>query len=65
MRDLRDPILLGRLIIAVRSNKRSGFLSDTLGSRYLSAPDYSHNPGPIEKYGDPTKLPSTLGTPIE
>lgn len=59
MRDLRDPNELGlKLLATAKQNKMTVRMVYASGAIHVQ--DYDHNPGPIEKYGDPRKLPSTM-----
>lgn len=65
MKDLRDPTELGQKLLYAAQHRRAHgdntkALSFVADHAPLNVPDYDHNPGPIEKYGDPTKLPSTM-----
>ena len=53
MKDLRDPKALGELLLGVDIPLR------TAADLNPSAPDY-RDPDPIEKYGRPQDIPSTL-----
>lgn len=66
MNDRRDPSLLREALLA-RREPDSGFgrlIPFTLSGLYdaapLDVPDHSADPGPVEKYGDPRSLASTL-----
>lgn len=65
MRDLRDPSKLGEGLLSLRHHLGQPLmplseLFDAHRSLLYHSPDYDHNPGPVEKYGDPRLLPSTL-----
>lgn len=61
LKDLRDPKLLGAKLLEVHSWDKGVPLHQTASfAGGWKIPDYDANPGPIEKYGDPTKLPSTM-----
>lgn len=62
MRDQRDPLKLGELYLTLR-RKYEGEAVETLMKHLAQCecPNYdSEHIGPIEKYGDPRGLPSTL-----
>ena len=68
MKDLRDPKELGAWILSLRTapNLRGDPLSEAvrrLPSRHIR--DYSHDAGPVEKYGDPRTIPSTMPNAVE
>lgn len=64
MKDNRDPSELGNKLLHVRKTPVNNFdrspLSFVADHAPLRVRDHVANPGPIEKYGDPTKLPSTM-----
>lgn len=66
MRDLRDPSELGHKLLESRAGyRRAGLPQGTplheCADRWpLHVRNYDANPGPLEKYGDPTKIPSTM-----
>jgi hypothetical protein len=63
MTDRRNPVLLGSEILRLRHSfeKRPlHVLVDVHQAALHATPRYYDEDGPIEKYGDPTKLPSTL-----
>lgn len=69
-RDLRDPTELGnKLLYAAQHRRAHGDktkpLSYVADHAPLGVPDYANSQGPIEKYGDPTKIPSTMPNSAE
>jgi hypothetical protein len=66
MRDLRDPTELGRKLLFYRHASPAVVKTSVIADEApLHVRDYDANPGPIEKYGDPTKLPSTMPNAVE
>lgn len=63
MKDLRDPKILGEELLSLAKLAKGVPLS-AVYDRHVHAleacPDYDANPSPLEKYGRPQDLPSTL-----
>lgn len=65
MRDQRDPQKIGERLALIRKHdfptKPFHYIVDVEARTEPPAPDYdSAHMGPLEKYGDPRKLPSTM-----
>lgn len=67
MKDLRDPVLLGEALVESRDyfGKPLSQIYDDFRGLLEDCPDYDHNPGPIEKYGDPRLIPSTMPNAVD
>lgn len=67
MRDLRDPAKLGLALegLATGHDARLRFIYDKYRMNLDRVPDYDHDPGPLERYGDPRKIPSTMPNAVE
>jgi hypothetical protein len=67
VRDLRDPTELGLKALELRRavgacHSRFSLVIDAMP---LNVKDYANSQGPIEKYGDPRKIPSTMPNAVE
>lgn len=66
MRDLRDPQELGAALLRIAASARPRPFPGSGLSRFADSPvlfgvpDFSSDEGPVERYGDPRKLPSTM-----
>jgi hypothetical protein len=69
VKDLRDPIELGEKLLHQKGLWRIGKLGQEMNDAPLSliaehvplhVRDYDSNPGPIEKYGRPQDIKSTM-----
>lgn len=68
MKDLRDPLLLGWELLRLRHSfeKRPlHVLYDVHQSALHSTPRYYDEDGPVEKYGDPRLIPSTMPNAVD
>jgi len=64
LRDLRDPEKIGKRLLRIRQedfpHKPFHYIVDVEARTEPPAPDYVDPASPVEKYGDPRLLPSTL-----
>lgn len=60
MNDRRDPTALGEALLAVRELHPRSPLSAVYDRSTFRTPDHKADPSPLEKYGDPRTLPTTL-----
>jgi hypothetical protein len=62
LRDQRDPQALGEIYLRLRQKYPNNSVSDLINEMNLNeCQDYDAvHMGPLEKYGDPRVLPSTL-----
>lgn len=65
MHDSRDPAALGAALLGVRGAHPGRPLSEVYDSSTFRVPDHIADPSPIDKYGDPRSIPSTMPNAME